>query len=244
MKNIIIILILLVSSISSITFGQKNDKNDKNDKNGLDTLVNTKPIDIDSIDEVKYCEDVLAAKFDPKYANLSDSVKLLLIARYISHFTYDYERKDLTELYNANSNNVKEKYVTLREFIKLKKGVCRDFARIILILGRQLKIVTDMTMYKDHSWNYIVYNNNEYYLDGTLYCKRKPEEPPKKYYYLWEIMSESPQTTYITVPGKFKAYCDFCEKDMEEVKSGKNIKNVLDDVKIDLLLPKKSKKGS
>lgn len=241
MKNIIIILMLLVSSISSITFGQKNDKNDKN---GLDTLVNTKPIDIDSIDEVKYCEDVLAAKFDPKYANLSDSVKLLLIARYISHFTYDYERKDLTELYNANSNNVIEKYITLREFIKLKKGVCRDFARIILILGRQLKIVTDITMYKDHSWNYIVYNNNEYYLDGTLYCKRKPEEPPKKYYYLWEIMSESPQTTYITVPGKFKAYCDFCEKDMEEVKSGKNIKNVLDDVKIDLLLPKKSKKGS
>ena len=241
MKNLIIILMLLVSSISSITFGQKNDKNDKN---GLDTLVNTKPIDIDSIDEVKYCEDVLAAKFDPKYANLSDSVKLLLIARYISHFTYDYERKDLTELYNANSNNVKEKYVTLREFIKLKKGVCRDFARIILVLGRQLKIVTDMTGYNGHAWNYIVYNNNEYCMNGTSYCKYNTNDPPKKYYHLWEILYERPQTTYITVPGKFKAYCDFCEKDMEEVKSGKNIKNVLDDVKIDLLLPKKSKKGS
>jgi len=241
MKNIIIILILLVSSISSITFGQKNDKNDKN---GLDTLVNTKPIDIDSIDEVKYCEDVLAAKFDPKYANLSDSVKLLLIARYISHFTYDYERKDLTELYNANSNNVIEKYITLREFIKLKKGVCRDFARIILVLGRQLKIITGMAVNRNHSWNYIVYNNNEYDLDGTWYCKRKPEEPPKKYYYLWEIMSESPQTTYITVPGKFKSYCNFCEEDMKEIKSGKDIRNKLDYVEIDLLLPKKSKKGS
>jgi len=219
MKNIIIILMVL---ISSICFSQINTNEDDIDTTGnySDTLLSAEPIDIDidNIDEVKYCEDALAGIHDPKYANLSDSVKFLLIARYISHYEYDDVKAEFNKYFNRTYSNTKYdlfKTIPTSEFIKSKKGVCADFAALIRLLGRQLKLLTDWhDPTPDHRYNHVVYNNVEYVMDGTHFAQNKYDRHPKKYYYMHEILRPAPCTFIVENPGVRKIPVNFgTEKD-------------------------------
>jgi len=170
-----LLLLLLVAFCASFGYAQEVKMN----------------IDIDSIDEIDFCESVLYNKYKPEYTSLPDSTKLILMIRYFTHFRYAKEWLHKTVI------------VTTKQIIKWKKGVCADFSELFYYIAGKYGIPAEIYIpYNNHCANLLIYNNEMYALDVTIWVRFNETDPPMdKPYELKKYLSRPMKPTFKVAEG-------------------------------------------